>query len=182
MQRVGRQVSLILFALASLSAAHALAYLITFRCWACHDGLLNATHAAITGSASCVLAIVALVATIVSARRARAFDLGISPGRLVFIQALALVAIELLERYGSVVQSSGGPAMVVELGLVVITALLFSRFARAVEHVTRATLAARPRPRTHDEAGERWSRHLCDLPRTAVYNVTGFLRAPPLPA
>lgn len=183
MQRVGRRVSLILFALASLSAAHALAYLITFRCWACHDALLNATHAAITGSALCLLAIIALVATIVTARRARTVDdLRISPGRLALIQAIALVAIELLERHGSVAQALGGSATVVELGLVVIMALLFSRFARVVEHVTRATLAARPRARTHGEGGECWSPHLCDLPRTVAHNVIGFLRAPPLPA
>jgi hypothetical protein len=182
MHRVGRYASLIFLALASLSTAHALAYLITFRCWGCREGVPSATHAAITGAATCALAIIVLIATILAADQAGGKRVRFSPGRLLFVQALLVVPLVILERVGSGVPTVGGPLTIIDVGLIVILAYLFTRFAKVVERVTRATLASRPRPPGSSNGCERWTPHVCDLPRTALFNATGFLRAPPLPA
>jgi hypothetical protein len=182
MRHAGR-LSLILFALAGLLMAHTAAYLLTFRCWSCHEALMDATHTAIAGSSAGVLAVVALLATLVAGRSTvRTRSASISTSRLVAAEAAAFVILELLERHGSLSQTFIDSTTILELGLVFLTASLLARFARVVEHVICSIRASGSSSRRASDPRPPRPAALSGGPRATAYNATGFLRAPPLPA
>jgi hypothetical protein len=184
MLRLCRAVSPLLLALAGASMAHGVAYLLTFRCWSCHGDLMSATHAFVAGSSACVLAVIALVATLVAGRTARSSSLRISVPRLLAAQAAVLVVFQLLERHVTASPALLAPrTLVLELALLIVAAVLLARFVRVVECVVHV-LATNKEPRRRNGVGapQRRVPRVADWSRTMAYNATGFLRAPPLPA
>lgn len=177
MRRAARQLPLLLFTISGASFAHALAYLLSFRCWSCHGGITTATHAAVAASTSCVLAVGALTATIVAGHLVRSKSVPIGPITLFVGQAAILAIFTLLDGPWSL---SLAPVIALELILSILVALLLARFARVVEAaVVRAIGRAQPRVRASSGPTVRPTpgpQH-----RAAAYNATGFLRAPPLP-
>ena len=183
MLRLGRAIAFWLLAVAGLSMAHGVAYLLTFRCWSCHDDLMSATHAAFASSSACVLGVIAIAFTVVAGRAARAGRMRISASRLLLAQAATLAVLQVLDRGITPSQTLAVPTLVLELALLVATALLFARFARVVESAVHAIADVGTPTRHHASRspvgpvtrGSGWS-------PTIAFNATGFLRAPPLPA
>jgi hypothetical protein len=179
MHRSGRTFAVLLLAGAGAAAAHLIAYAIAYECWLCTASDVDAAaHGSASNSIAPAIAVASVIAALAGRRFAREGGFRVTLPLLLSIQLPAFVGFELLERQLSVASTFADHAVLLGLGLQLVTGLLFARFARVVAVIVRS-LRGGPVRRSMRAAEPIQMPRRGVRRRATVWNVTGFLRAPP---